>query len=285
MNSRYELRNAMKEIPKMKPVVDSAVKRWENDGDIEYIDYCEKDRIEYWDGEFMRTLYYPETDTQDRIKDSIICDPEAEQFINPEACAAFIYNCIDVNAVSSVKNIAFIYDDADDSRISPAREELYERAGDGCDEYAYEVGLDMLGITWVERSTIIINVREIAEACMKEARLNADVYGSPVEAEFAHEFKTCLTSTLCHEFRHAVYELNDFAPATGLNNEGPYPASGREEAVVEEYGGQQAADLMRDAESSRYINKMLNRDRMRAYCERKAASPETGHDIDEEYEL
>lgn len=54
---------------------------------------------------------------------------------------------------------------------------------------------------------------------------------------------------------------------------------------MEEYGEHQATDLMRDVESLRYINKMFNRDRMRAYCERDAASPETGHDIDEEYEL
>ena len=277
MNSRIEngkLTIIDSSIPddgtKINPTKDdiiTEVNHWLNEGDIDEIFEVTKDYISYAggdDGYSERIIYFSETDSVERIKNSMIYDDEVATYINPDKIAEFIYNCIDVNALASVKHIAFLWDkpiyddngDIEDYEVSHARKQLMQRVTDGCDEYAYEVGLGVLGITWIERSTVIINVSELVKSSYDIARdmpFVYDEYSTLTEAEYL--FKTGLIQTICHEFRHLFYEVNEFTPLDGNNN---YHAWGCLEESVEDYGNEEAEKLLRNPAAADLVYNMFN---------------------------
>lgn len=191
-------------------------------------------------------------DTPEAFFERVVFDEKVRDYLNPDKVADFIYNCIDINAVSCVKAIAFIYNEPvyDDKgeiegyKVTNARKELMTLL-DTEDEYAYEVGIDgepLLGICWVERSAVIINV----DAIVKAAKEDYYDYGE----DFFESFENALLLTICHEFRHAVYEFNEFT-ALGTKE---YPRDGGIERNVEDYGNAEAMRILHNTDAFPYVD-------------------------------
>ena len=250
MNSRIE--NGQTTLKSKEEIV-AEVNQWLADGEIEEIYEVTDKYIGYesYDGMIVaeRNIYFPETDSLQRIKDILLCDEKAKKLIDPDKVAEFIYNCIDVNALAVVNHIAFVYDDEELSPNS-CRHELSERTGD---EYALEIGDDELGVTWVERSAVIINIGKLVETSEEIANDNADFYQTSPEAEFANTFKEGLVQTITHEFRHLFYECNEFTPLGSPD----YPHDGGLENSVEDYGNNEAINLMHNPTASKLISAMV----------------------------
>lgn len=205
----------------------------------QYISYVGESEL----GDYERTIYFPKNDSADRIKQSMLYDEEVKKYVNPDAVAEFIFNCVDMNAVGAVKRVALVWDepifdedgDIEDYEESETRRQLATMGGD-YDEYAFEVGRDhYLGIVWEEESTVIINVSNLVFGSEKMAKVN-EADGLDFDSEFNDIFKWGLVSTILHEFRHAVYEINEF---TDYDKE-RYPFGGGVEKNVEEYGNSEA---------------------------------------------
>lgn len=262
MNSRVE--GGQMSIPSMLNI-EVAVNEWAENGEIEeicedndrYISYISSDGLI----DVERRIYFPEKDNLDRIKEALIYDEEVKKYVNPEKVAEFIFNCIDVNALAVVNKIALIYDKENedgDTVPNKAREQLMESVGGGGDEYAYEVGDNTLGIVWNEYSSVIINVGKIAEGSEELARtIAADMnYDNPEEDwknEFLDIFSEAFTDTIVHEFRHVVYDINEF---TELGSKG-YPSNGGLEEKVEAYGKEEGERLRCDERSQPYVRDMF----------------------------
>lgn len=210
-----------------------------------------------------RCVYFPETDTLDRIKNALVFDEKVKEYLNPDAVAEFVFNCIDMNALLSVENIALIWDEPvydEDGEIKDYQpSEARNKLEDLYDEYAQEAGLGILGLNWVDASTVIINVSELARVSREIAEQDAlDWYGDADEwgREFDEEFRRAVLQTLVHEFRHAVFDITDVI----RYGEGTlYPAwkEGHEEEAVEQYGNDTAENILRDSRFKPYINAMF----------------------------
>ena len=251
MNSRFE--KGILSLPSKEDII-KEVNSWVSDGNVEISEDKSEKYISYWDLEedYERKIYFPETDSLERIKSALIYDEKVKEYVDPDAIAEFIYKYIDVNALAVVQRIVLLYDEPildedgeiEDWEITEARKELYEQTD--WDEYAYEIGLEKLGIVWVERSAVIINIREIAK-CAKEIAesIALEDYDDidEWEALFPDEFQMGLASTICHEFRHAFYEMNEFTPLGDAKNN--YPVFGGDENEVECYGNDEAEKLIR----------------------------------------
>ena len=203
MNSRLEKGNMTYDT---KDKIINEVNSWLSNGEIasiydindKYISYESTDGLSI----FERRIYFPETDNVNRIKEIMVYDDKVKEYINPDKLAEFIYNCIDVNALAVAKGIAILYDEPildfdgniEDYEKTSGREALMNLLTDGCDEYAYEIGIEQLGITWVEHSAVLINVGEL----VKTSKEISDEYGD----DFKDVFEEGLIQTICHEFRH-----------------------------------------------------------------------------------
>lgn len=252
MNSRIE--NGQMTLNSKEDIV-AEVSQWLADGEIEEIYEITDKYISYetYDGMIAaeRSIHFPETDSLQRIKDILLCDEKAKELIDSDKVAEFIYNCIDVNALAVVSHIAFVYDNEEDELSSDScRYELEERTGD---EYAREIGDDQLGVTWVERSAVIINIGMLVETSAEIANDNADFYGTSPEAEFESTFKEGLVQTITHEFRHLFYECNEYTPLGSPE----YPHEGGAECEVEDYGNNEAINLKHNPVASKLIDAMV----------------------------
>lgn len=262
MNSRAE--NGQMTYNSRNEIIDE-VNSWLSNGEIEeiyemtdkYISYESNDGITA----FERRIYFPDTDSLDRIKENMVYDEKVKGYVNPEKVAEFIYNCIDVNALASVKGIALLFDEPvldengeiEGYQETEGRRKLMELVTDGCDEYAYEVGQENLGIVWFEHSTVIINIGELVKTSEEIAKdLGISFDDKHWKDEFSSIFNEGLTQTICHEFRHAVYEFNEFTPT----DDERYPQNGGLESNVEEYGNSEAWRLMRSEDTMKYIDEM-----------------------------
>lgn len=264
MNSRIEngtmtlssIENGTITLPSKEEVIEE-VYAWgnceineETDTYISYSDTMDTSRV----------IYFPKTDNVDRIKKNMIIDEKVKQYVNPDKVAEFIFNCIDVNALAALNTIALLYDEPildengeiEDWKETDARKKLYELT---YDEYALEIGLELLGITWVERSTVIINISELvktSEEIAKDIESTA-YYSTDWEREFMPVFQEGLVSTICHEFRHLFYECNEFTPL-GTDE---YPTEGGLETNIEDYGNEQMELLMHDKNAKPFIDAMF----------------------------
>lgn len=266
------------------------VKSWQEDEDEvnilkiadQYISY----EVNGYDC-YERKIYFPDTDSIDRIKGALVYDEAVKEYIDPDAVAEFIYNCIGVNALAAVQNIALLFDEpilnedgkVEDWKETAGRQALCEKATDGCDDYAFEIGLSyetpVLGINWVEWSTVVISISAIVEAAKEMAETMAsDYYGNPKEwhKEFSNEFEVALVSTICHEFRHTVYEMNEFTNKDGSDPR--YPFHGDAETEVEDYGNAECERLRHDPTARTYIDKMITFDEGRIQDKVHAALPQ-----------
>ena len=262
MNSRIE--GGEMSLSSKKRIIDE-IKQWCGKENIEldddtkayFFDHIEDAKpesadsyISYMDGTdyFERKIFFPESDSADRIRNMIAYDDKVKEYLDIDAVADFIYNCIDVNAVSSVQCVALLYDD-EDSYNTKGRNELMDIASDGCDEYAYEICDEALGMTWVERSAVVINISNLLDSTQ-------ELYDEGLIDNINDEFRRAFVQTMCHEFRHAVYDINEFTPKDGSDPR--YPLLGGEEDAVEDYGNEEAEKLRRNPEANKYITRMFD---------------------------
>lgn len=230
-----------------KQAIVSQVNEWYENGEIDEI-YEETDKsicyFAEWDlGGRDFTLHYPDADNAENIRSRIIADDKVKELINLDALAEFLYNHIDVNSLMVLDNLALVCDENPDE-ISKARKKLENVTGD---EYAFEICSDELGITWVERQSVIINVSNLIASSEKISREPENYLSSDVI------FREGFIQTLCHECRHLFYECNEIIP---IGNDTPYPALDGVEDAVEEYGNSEAERLLHDKEARELINQI-----------------------------
>lgn len=173
---------------------------------------------------------FPEQISKEYLKTITIADEKVKSMIDIDFVLDIIAKYCDVNALIMLENMAFVYDEEDEE--SKARKELSNIYGD---EYAYYIGDDCVGVTWVERQTIIINISEIIKTLNSIGWMNDD-------------FENGLMSTIFHELRHLIYECN---PCIEFGDE-DYPVNGGEEDNVEMYGR-----WMADTLESKYLGNIL----------------------------
>jgi len=261
MNSRIE--NGEMSLRSKEEVLNQVYTWLDEDESIEEILEETDAYVSYFVDDFERSIYFPEKDSVDRIKKAMCYDEKVKAFVDPDKVADFIYNCIDVNALACVEHIALLWDkpafDKDGNiegwEETEGRKQLMENVGD--DEYALCVGVEALGMNWVERSVVIINISELVKSSEEIAEIYASDYYTNMESEFPMVFEEALVQTICHEFRHSIYDMNEFTP---LGSE-EYPYDGGLEENVEDYGNDEAYALMRNEKATPYIESMFQFDR------------------------
>ena len=281
MNSRIE---GGTPILKSREEVINIVKEWYDEDDIQleedtkayFIDGIKdtklegkNDYISYWadDYEYERKIYFPENNTLEKLKEKLIYDEKIREYVNPNAVMEFIYNCIDINALSCIQHIALLYDEPildkngeiEDYKKTKGRRELIKSISDltdkevdygAGDEYGWEIGLGQLGINWWEHSIVIINISELVKSSKEIAE---DIYGDETVG-FNNIFREGLISTICHEFRHTVYDINEFPYHDAVH----YPDNGELEENVEKYGNDEMEKLMSNKRARKYIDKIFD---------------------------
>lgn len=176
----------------------------------DYLEYTRNDGF----GFYSRRYYYPEKINRNHIKNHLLMDLKVKNLINEEVLLDFLSDEIDKNALAVCEYIALIYDD---DEVSPSRKKLHDEYGD---EYALYAGEDLLGLTWIERQVVFINVG-VMEQVNDEIPYNDET-----------DFLIGILSTIFHEFRHMIYECHELLPF----NSDSFPATGGLEEEVEEYG-------------------------------------------------
>ena len=134
MNTRYEGGS----IDSAQDIL-NAVHYWAEEEEIESIEEETDTYITYFTGYETRTLYFPETDSIERIKNAIHCDDGAKKRIDLDNLSKFLYQHIDRYSLMSLENFVLIWDEYDDQgELIPqkARQSLCEMYGD---EYALEI--------------------------------------------------------------------------------------------------------------------------------------------------
>lgn len=194
---------------------------------------CIPSLISYWlEDTGYRYCYFTEYETYDTFRKRVIVDESKLYFLDIEQLLKVFYETVDRNALFSLHRLAILFDDEDG--CSNERNILEEETGD---EYAQEICLEILGITWVEQSIVIINIRELLRSSYEIAN-EPDEYRS-----FQEIFLEGLVSTLYHECRHLLYECNEMVQ---LGEQ--YTHNGGLEDEVEDYGNRQM---------ERYINQYV----------------------------
>lgn len=172
-----------------------------------------------------RERYYYFPDTKESLVKRVLMDAECEKLLDKEKLTEFLLTHTDENALMVLRYIVFVWDD-EDKEQSTARTFLED---DLEDEYAREIGdgEDYLGITWVEKQTVVINVRNILDSSI-------EIANEPGETHSLKEiFLEGLCQTIFHECRHLFYECNELIP---IGQDTEYPSNGGLEDEVEEYG-------------------------------------------------
>lgn len=194
----------------------------ESDTDIEILETNNPDQKAYYvlADDYERDYWNKVTDK--KLESRVLMDSKVQQIIDKNMLTSFLNQHIDENSLMVLNHIAFIYEtEEEESEIRENLENVY------FDEYAREIGSDTLGITWVERQVVIINVSNILETSI-------DISEDPDEYHSADEiFIQGLCSTIFHECRHLLYECNELID---IGDDMEYPANGGLEDEVEEYG-------------------------------------------------
>lgn len=203
-------------------------KTFADDDSIEIDEHDEK-HISYYDKNegYYRCYYFTEYETLESFSKRVEWDKEVEKYINIDKYIEFIYRMVDRNSIMCLNRLYLIYEDENiDSKL---RDEMYEESG--FDEYSKYVCDKELGINWVDRSCIVINVSNIIEA-VREVILH--------ENEYRHEMLIGIVSTTYHEFRHLLYECNEVVEL----DEEVYKVNGGMEEEVERYGNDRTEETM-----------------------------------------
>ena len=183
-------------------------------------------RLGYFVEEYGYERFYYFDETESTLENRIVMDKEVEDFLDKKALSKFLCERLDSNSLMALEKMVFVFDNGED--YSKVRQGLAEEYGD---EYALYVSEDCLGMTWVDRQIVVVNVSELVES-------SVDIANEPDEMFSAeYIFSEGLLQTIFHECRHLFYECNEIVQ-TGIGTE--YPADGGIERKVEEYGNDMA---------------------------------------------
>lgn len=164
------------------------------------------------------TFNFPTAFSDKYIKSISLVDDKVHKLVDMNFVYKLISKYADINALVSLENIVFIYDESEDY-FSKTRDTLFSMYGD---EYSLCLCDEQLGLTWIERQTVVVNVSNILHSTINTA-----------------DFEFELISTIFHELRHLVYETNPFIK--GYEN--IYPTNGGDESEVEYYGWKSASSI------------------------------------------
>lgn len=156
--------------------------------------------------------------------------PSAYQ-VDKSALAQYLWSTCDKNAFITLEELVVIWSEPDNPEtfepsgfVDEQSARLYKKY---CDEYAYEIGSDVLGQLWFERNTVLVNMGEIIRTAKEIANENKaipDPYFS-----FENQVDVGFLTTVLHELRHLQMDTNIFLP------EDDYPLCLNSEEAVEEY--------------------------------------------------
>ena len=136
-----------------------------------------------------------------------------------------LLNKIDRNCLLTMNALFIIHDnegDEEDFEDNKDRIALMEHVGG--DEYASEVGLGNIGVTWWEKNICIINAARIIATSQDTCEeLDGNDYYVQKETEIG------MWTTIIHELRHLLLDTNIILP------EDEYPVELAVEEAVEEY--------------------------------------------------
>lgn len=189
-----------------------------------------------WDDEDAKFLpiHFTEKLNPDILSDMIHISkdiPQAYQ-IDKSALAHYLWDVCDKNAFITLNELVVIWSEADDlnhpERCGEFKDSESTRMyNEYSDEYAYEIGADVLGQLWFERNIAVINMGEIVRIAEKVAKENNDL--EDFYFSFENQFQTAFLTTVLHELRHLQMETNIFLP------EIDYPLNLASEDAVESY--------------------------------------------------
>lgn len=201
------------------------------------IEISEESGLLVWDNEDAKMLpfHFPEAMTPQSLAERIFVssDIPSTYRINKDALAEYLWETCDRNAFITLDELVVIWSEpCDEDTFDPAEftdsgsEHLYEKFGD---EYAYEIGQDVLGQLWWERNVAVINMGEIVRASENIARENEDLAGIDPYFSVEHQVLVGLLTTSIHELRHLQMDTNILLP------EDVYPLILNSEEAVENY--------------------------------------------------
>ena len=194
-----------------------SLKQLADEGEVEILSQTQK-RITIWDsagyGKEL-TFYFKEYFTYGSISRRVYVSPYIpkpyKSTFNKKLIVDALLNKIDTNCLLTMKALFIIYDDRDRERLMALTN----------DEYALEIGMDLVGVTWWERNICIVNANEII-AVAKEVHGDDKHY-------LQQEVEIGLGTTIIHELRHLLLDTNILLP------EDEYPIELASEEMVEEY--------------------------------------------------
>lgn len=188
-----------------------------------------------WDSEDAKiiTFQFP-----DRINPQLLAQqihissaiPEKYQ-VDPTALANYLWTACDKNAFTTLDQLVVIWSEPDDPiLLEPADfvdPELTRLCSEFGDEYALELGCDLLGQLWFERNIVIINMGQIVRTAEEISMENRDIPDPYFTME--NQTLTGFLTTAIHELRHLQMDTNILLP------EDMYPVSLASEERVEAY--------------------------------------------------
>lgn len=137
----------------------------------------------------------------------------------------YLWHNLDRNMFITLEEIVIVWSDTDnESFVDMQRTRLYQEYND---EYAYEIGENVLGQMWFDRNIIIINMGEIVKMA-KENEQEFSLFENDYYCADNQVIVGFLT-TLIHELRHLQMDTNYFLPVD------EYPENEADEDCVELY--------------------------------------------------
>jgi len=151
--------------------------------------------------------------------------------VDKQALAKYLWNVCDRNAFVTLDEMVIIWSVPEDTEQFELQDfkdsglvHLRERFED---DYALELGDELLGVMWYERNVVVINMGEIVRTGEWIERESIDIEDPYFLAE--NQIIIGLLTTVLHELRHLQMDTNIVLPLD------EYPLELGNEAEVEEY--------------------------------------------------
>lgn len=206
-----------------------------NDIDSVEIETMDENGVSIWDNEDCKTINFRFLETMDAeaLSELIFVskDIPIEFQIDKKVLAEYLWNSCDKNAFITLDKLIVIWSEPDNKdTLEPSDfvdEQLTKLYEEYNDEYAFEIGQDVLGQLWFERNIAVVNMGEIVRAAREVERENSDLGDSWFS--FENQLETGFLTTIIHELRHLQMDTNFLLP------EDVYPLNWASEEAVEEY--------------------------------------------------
>ena len=199
------------------------------------IETIESDHIHVWDNQDAKSISFRflEEMTSKSLAERVHIsrDIPVRYQISTQALSDYLWATCDKNAFITLEDIVVIWSEPDDHETFEPSEfvdyELTRLVQKYGDDYAYELGTNLLGQMWFERNSVVINMGEIVRTALAVAQENSDL--PDPYFSFEQQVLVCFLTTVLHELRHLQLDTNI------LLSEDDYPLSLSSEDAVEAY--------------------------------------------------